>query len=173
MIWDLIATIVAGFGGAGIALLIRKLVKQSPRWLIPVFAAAGMFSFQIYSEYQWFSHQKSLLPAGVNVVKSVSERSAWRPWSYLKPQVVRFVAIDTSNITYNEFNSELRLVTLYLFERRSPALAVRQVIHCQLRSRADYTDQLELPAADAPLDQNWVLIAEDETALLDVCQPQA
>lgn len=170
MLWDLIATIVAGFGAAGIALLLRKLTAQrAPRYLIPAFAAAGMVGFQIYSEYQWFEHQKSLLPAGVVVVKTIAESTAWRPWSYLKPQVVRFMALDVKNASANQQNPQLMLATVYLFERRNPAAAIRQVIHCRLRYRADFTEQLVLPTTGAALDQQWHPIGPGEQALLQVC----
>ena len=42
MLWELIATIVAGLGAAGIALAIRFISrKKAPRWLVPAFA--GLF----------------------------------------------------------------------------------------------------------------------------------
>ncbi len=170
MLWDLIATIVSGVGAAGIGLLLRKLTAQrAPRYLVPVFAAAGMLGFQIFSEYQWFEHQKSLLPEGVVVVKAVAESTAWRPWSYLRPQVVRFMALDVKNATANQQNPQLMLATLYLFERRSPAAAIRQVIHCGLQYRADFTEQLPIPAAGTALGQAWHPIGSGEQALLQVC----
>lgn len=173
MLWDLIATIVSGVGAAGIALLLRKLTAQrAPRYLVPVFAAAGMLSFQIFSEYQWFDHQKSLLPEGVVVVRAVAESTAWRPWSYLKPQVVRFMALDVKNATSNQHNKELMLATLYLFERRSPAVAIRQVIHCGLGYRADFTEQLPIPAVGTALDSHWHPIGTTEQGLLQVCKAQ-
>ncbi len=172
MLWDLIATIVSGVGAAGIALLLRKLTAQrAPRYLVPVFAAAGMLSFQIFSEYQWFDHQKSLLPEGVVVVRAVAESTAWRPWSYLKPQVVRFMALDVKNATTNQHNPELVLATLYLFERRQQAGAIRQVIHCGLGYRADFTEQLAIPTTGSALDQNWHPIGDAEQSLLQVCPP--
>ena len=63
MFWELVATVFAGLGAAGIALLLRKLSAQKlPRYLVPVFAGLGMLGFQIHAEYNWYSHQKSLLP---------------------------------------------------------------------------------------------------------------
>jgi hypothetical protein len=170
MLWDVIATIVSGVGAAGIALLIVKLsARRAPRYLVPFFAAAGMLGFQIYSEYQWFDHQQSLLPEGVVVVKAVAESTPWRPWSYLQPQIIRFIALDVKNASANQQNSQLMLATLYLFERRSPAIAVKQVIHCGLKHRADFNDALTIPAVGAALDQSWHPISDDEQALLQVC----
>jgi len=58
MLFEFIATIAAGFGLAGIALVITHLSKlagkKAPRWLIPLFGAIGIFGFQISQEYSWF-----------------------------------------------------------------------------------------------------------------------
>ena len=98
MFWELIATIFAGIGGAGIALMLRKLTKKTaPKWLVPVFAGAAMLGFQIQGEYDWYHHQASLLPEGVVVVKTVQEEAPWRPWSYVFPQTLRFIAADVAN----------------------------------------------------------------------------
>ncbi len=170
MLWDLIATIVAGVGAAGIALLIRKMtVQRAPRYLVPFFAAMGMLGFQIFSEYQWYEHQQSLLPEGVVVVKAVAETTPWRPWSYLQPQVVRFMALDVKNAAANEQNPQLMLATLYLFERRQAAIAVKQVIHCGLQHIADFNHTLAIPMEGSALDHNWHPISPDEQALLEVC----
>lgn len=170
MLWDLIATLVAGVGAAGIALLLRKVTAQrAPRYVVPVFAAVGMLGFQIFSEYQWFEHQQSLLPKGVVVVKAVTESTPWRPWSYVKPQIVRFMAVDLENASANEQNPQLMLATLYLFERRQAAIAVKQVIHCEMQQRADFTESLTIPIAGSSLDHHWHPINPDEQALLKVC----
>jgi len=107
MIWELVATVFAGLGGAGIALLIRKLSKQAaPKWLVPAFAGLCMLGFQVQGEYDWYDHQTGLLPTGVVVVKAVEEKAIWRPWSYVFPQTTRFIAADVANhkslIAYNQ-----------------------------------------------------------------------
>lgn len=69
MLYEFIATIAAGFGLAGIALIITHLSKlagkRAPKWLIPLFAAIGIFGFQIQQEYSWFDQQVTQLPEGV------------------------------------------------------------------------------------------------------------
>src|SRR5690606_24576394 len=90
MLFEFIATIAAGFGMAGIALIITHLSKlagkKAPRWLIPLFGAIGIFGFQISQEYSWFEQQTAQLPNGVHVVKKVEQSTWFRPWSYIKPQ---------------------------------------------------------------------------------------
>lgn len=171
MFWELIATLSAGLGAAGIALLLRTLtLKKLPNWIIPVFAGAGMLGFQIYSEYDWFNHQRSLLPAGVEVVRSAQESSGWRPWSYLYPQTMRFIAADVKNAAINQQNAALVLVDLYFFERRMSARRVPQVIHCQYQARADFTEQLVIPAPGEPVAAGWHQLAPDDALLRLLCR---
>lgn len=170
MFWELIATIVAGLGGAGIALMLRKIsANKAPRWLIPVFAGATMLVFQIHSEYSWFKHQAGLLPEGVVVVKSVQEQAIWRPWSYLYPQTLRFIAADVKNAATNQLNTDVKLVDLYFFARRSSASRVAIVLHCTQHARTDFTQQLEIPKADEPLSSAWQQLDADDPLLTAVC----
>lgn len=174
MFWELIATLSAGLGAAGIALLLRALtLKKLPNWIIPVFAGAGMLGFQIYSEYNWFDHQRSLLPQGVEVVRTAKESSGWRPWSYLYPQTMRFIAADVKNAAINQQNPDLVLVDLYFFERRMSARRVPQVIHCQQQLRADFTAELEIPAPGATVAAGWHKLAADDRLLQLICQNKA
>ncbi|WP_227429211.1 hypothetical protein [Psychrobacter sp. I-STPA6b] len=134
MIYEFIATITAGFGLAGIALIIRHLSslagKPAPKWLIPVFAAIGILGFQIYQEYNWYQQQYQNLPEQLQVVKTI-ENSVWfRPWSYIKPQIVRFIAIDKNSIAVHQDNHDLRKVDIYLFERRMSTKVIPQIIDC-------------------------------------------
>ncbi|MBZ9610687.1 hypothetical protein [Rheinheimera maricola] len=170
MLWELIATVVAGLGGAGIALILRKLsANKTPRWLMPVFAGATMLGFQIHSEYSWFDHQASLLPAGVVVVKKVQEQAVWRPWSYLYPQTLRFIAADTANASVNQINPQLKLVDLYFFERRATARRVSQVVHCQQQAQTNFSAQLQIPAPNAPVGSDWKKLSSDDALLIAVC----
>ena len=142
MLFEFIATIAAGFGLAGIALIITHLSKlagkQAPRWLIPLFGAIGIFGFQIHQEYDWFSQQVTKLPKGVTVVKKSQESTWFRPWSYVKPQTLRFIAVDNGNAQANTNDKNVYLVNLYLFERRRSVQRVPQVIDCAAPARADY-----------------------------------
>ena len=171
MIWELLATVIAGVGAAGIALLLRKFSRQRlPKYWVPVFAGLGMLSFQIHGEYNWFRHQSNLLPEGVLVVRSIESSSWWRPWSYLKPHTFQFVAMDSNNASTHEYNPDLKLVDLYFFEHRQPARRIKQVIHCALQKRVLYSDTLGLPKSGEPVDSNWQPLATDDQLLLQLCK---
>lgn len=170
MFWELIATVFAGLGAAGIALVIRALsARRAPRWLIPAFAGLGMLGFQIYSEYTWFEHQTSLLPEGVKVVRVVEETALWRPWSYVVPQRVRFMAINLEETTTNRQNPNLVLTNVYLFERRLSARRKPQVLHCTQHARADFSPELQTPEPGDPLGPQWQRLPPDDALLSAVC----
>ena len=170
MLWELLATVIAGIGAAGIALLLRKFISIQKYW-VPIFAGIGMLTFQVHGEYTWFRHQSSLLPQGVVVVRTIESHSWWRPWSYLMPHTLQFVAMDSKNASSNQYNPDLKLVDLYFFEHRQPARRIKQVIHCTLQQRALYSDSLPLPKAGDTLDTNWQPLAADDPMLAELCKP--
>ncbi|MEO9655486.1 hypothetical protein [Marinomonas sp.] len=170
MIWELIATIFAGVGGAGIALLIRKISKQNaPKWLVPALAGLAMLGFQVQGEYDWYEHQASLLPEGVVVVKAVEEKAPWRPWSYLYPQTMRFIAADVANSAQNKIDPNLILVDLYFFERRSVAKRVPQIVDCLQGARTDFTQNFSASQQDNNHKQTWHQLDKSDALLTSVC----
>ena len=177
MIYEFIATIAAGFGMAGLALIITHLSKlagkRAPKWLIPLFAAIGIFAFQIHQEYSWYDQQAAQLPEGVTVIKTIEDTAWFRPWSYLKPQTVRFMAVDTNRTRSTD--QDLYLVNLYLFERRMSVQQMPQVIDCRAPARADY----RIPAAKerqlslreyVTNTTQWRPLTTDDPLFLSVCQ---
>ena len=142
MLFEFVATVAAAFGMAGLALIIAHLSKLSgkrtPRWLVPLFAAIGIFGFQIHLEYNWYDQQVRQLPEGVEVIKTANSTAWFRPWSYVKPQILRFIAADTGHASIHADDPYMRLVNLYLFERRRRVQKILQVIDCAAPARADY-----------------------------------
>lgn len=170
MLWELLATVFAGLGAAGLALALRSFSRRRiPSWTIPAFAGSAMLGFQIYSEYSWFSHQKSLLPADVIVVRHVEETAVWRPWTFVYPQTVRFIAVKVGEGSVNQINRDLVLADVFLFERRMAARQIPQVFHCGARARTNLTDDLQLPEPGDALDDHWIALEPTDELLLTVC----
>lgn len=177
MLYEFIATIAAAFGMAGLALVITHLSKlagkRAPKWLIPLFAAIGIFGFQIHQEYNWYDQQVNQLPDGVTVVKTAESTEWFRPWSYVKPQILRFIAADTGNATAQINDPNIHLVNLYLFERRRSVQQIPQVIDCAAPARADYV----IPAKDSKLTINehvkqttmWRPLETDDPLFINIC----
>lgn len=136
MIWMFIATIFSGLGAAGIALAIRAVTrKKAPKWLIPVFAGAGMLGFLIYSEYIWFDLKQSQLPDGVVIVGTETEGIFWRPLTFIAPYVTAFTAVDTQSIERSDDNTDVVSFTLYRFEQKLTESVSHRVhiLHCRNR----------------------------------------
>lgn len=77
MLIEFLAVIAAGFGGAGVALILRQLsARRLPSWLVPFSAAAGMLGMVIYLEYSWADRFEAGLPDNM-VVVSRNEDRAW------------------------------------------------------------------------------------------------
>lgn len=176
MIYEFIATITAGFGMAGIAMIIRHLTKfagkQAPKWLIPIFAAIGILGFQIHQEYNWQQQQIDRLPEQVKVVKTVEGQAWYRPWSYLKPQVIRFMAAEAGEPLGSDINpttEDIRRSNIYLFERRISTKIIPQLVNCQQPAITSITTKAPLSAATFKQLQ-WQPLAADDEILQVVCQ---
>lgn len=176
MIYEFIATITAGFGMAGIAMIIRHLTKfagkQAPKWLIPIFAAIGILGFQIHQEYNWQQQQIDRLPEQVKVVKTVEGQAWYRPWSYLKPQVIRFMAVEAGEPLGSDINpttADIRRSNIYLFERRISTKIIPQLVNCQQPAITSLTTKAPLSAATFKQLQ-WQPLAADDEIFQVVCQ---
>ena len=141
MIWEFVATLSAGIGAAGIMMMIRLFIKKLHKWLVPAAAGLGMIGFQVYSEYTWFSHTRSLLPESAVVLAEVPENAFYKPWSYIKPQVLKFVAIDTAKTAPGGESGQVLQTNLYFFERRMSAQTWPILINCQTRLQANAPQQ--------------------------------
>ncbi|MDO5058420.1 MAG: hypothetical protein Q4D82_00570 [Neisseria sp.] len=137
MLWEMVAMVSAGFCFAGFALAVRKMFKRAPKWLVPAAAGFGMLVFQIYSEYTWFGHTKSLLPEGTVVVAEAEESIFYRPWSFVWPQVQRFIAADAANAKKVDDAGQIRQVQLYFFERRLSAYNLSVLVDCRQGIQAE------------------------------------
>lgn len=137
MIWEWIATLFAGLGAAGIILGLKLFIKKMPKWAVPAGAGLGMILFQVYSEYTWYGHTRSLLPQGTEIVAEIPETAFYKPWSYLKPQVLKFVAVDTAKTLPVNSDNQIIQANLYFFERRMSANTWPVLIDCGKKLQAN------------------------------------
>lgn len=137
MIWQLIATVFAGLGAAGIALTLRLLSgKRLPRLIVPAFAGLGMLAYQINYEYAWYGHKKQQLPESAQVISTEKSQAFWRPWTHLFPLTTAFSVVDRDNLLTDQVDGE-RLVEFirYRFEKGYPDRVTHQahLINCATR----------------------------------------
>lgn len=142
MIFELIATVVAGFGGAGIALLLNKVLGgRLPRWLTPVAAGLAMLAATIANEYGWYDRTAASLPEGFEIAATVENRAFFRPWAHVFPFVTRFLAIDTASMRTHDALPGQKMVEVYAFGRWTQPQRQRIMVDCTEGRRADITAQ--------------------------------
>ncbi|MEO1000433.1 MAG: hypothetical protein AAFW69_07505 [Pseudomonadota bacterium] len=168
MFYELIATFAAGFAAAGVVLLLNRLVgRRLPRWLMPVAAGAAMLAFTIWSEYDWASRTVAGLPEGVVVVRTVEVSRWWKPWTFVAPQTTGFLAVDAAAQRVRDAAPELRLVSLYAFQRWQPPAEIYQIVDCNRAARADVSGPDDL-SAELP-DGAWITLGPEDPLIRSVC----
>jgi hypothetical protein len=166
MFIDFIATVSAGFALAGVALILRSLTRRwLPAWIVPAAAGLGMLTFAVWNEYTWYPRTAGALPEGVVVARAREETAPWRPWTYMRPIVTRFSAVDTRlNRTNPEAPGQV-LTSVLLMGRWQPSLSVPVVFDCPGGRRAALT-------GDAPLEGelDWEQLPATDETLLVACK---
>lgn len=166
MLIDLLATISAGAGVAGIVLLLRRLSGgRLPGWLIPAGIGLGMLGFGAWNEYTWFPRTVAAISDRVAVLSAPAETSVLRPWTYLAPVTQRFLAVDRNAVLRAADDPQLRRAEVLVYRRWQPVERVGMVFDCRGQRQA------ELPAADALPAEGpaWRPAAPDDPAQAAVC----
>ncbi|WP_068310376.1 hypothetical protein [Polycladidibacter hongkongensis] len=171
MFVELIATFVAGIAGAGVVLLLNHVLKgKLPPWLAPVAAGAAMLLATISSEYGWYSRTAESLPEGMVVAQTVESKAFYRPWTYVKPYVERFVAVDVATMQQHPEQPELRLAQVYFFGRRSPINKIPVLVDCVQGRRAALTDNISFRDNGAISGADWVTPAAADPMIASICK---
>lgn len=171
MFLELIATFVAGFAGAGIVLLLNKLLGgRLPKWLMPVAAGLAMIATTISSEYGWFPRTKGNLPEGMQIIETVQNKAFYRPWTYITPFTERFVALDTPSIQTHDAHPDWRLADIYLFGRWSPVHKIPVLADCTGLRRAALTDAITFNDDGSVTGADWITVQETDATLGAICK---
>ena len=171
MFVELIATVFAGIGCAGIVMLLNMLSgRRLPKWLMPVAAGAGMIGMTISNEYTWFGRTAERLPDGGEIALTVDEQSWLRPWTQLRPYTKRFVAVDVTGLRRNAAQPDQRLVDLYFFGRWSPVNLTPMLLDCAGARSAVLIDAAEFAADGAVSDADWQAMPAGDPILAMVCE---
>jgi hypothetical protein len=170
MLYELIATVAAGFLGGGVAMLLRWLSRgQLPRFLVPTLAGLAMISFVIWSDYTWYGRSTAALPPSFEVFFSNSERPAWRPWTLLVPVTTRFAAVDHASERRNEGVPDQIMADVYLFARFVPTYRRTVLIDCAGMRRADVGEGTQFADDGAVTGANWTPLPPDDALAGAVC----
>ena len=147
MLFELIATLVAGFAGAGVGLLLVRISGgRLPKWLVPVAAGAAMLTATIVSEYGWYGRTRAALPEGMEVAMTVNDDAIYRPWARIVPFVSRFLAVDLPSLRTNDALPGQRLVDIYAFGRWTAPQRQLIAADCETGARANVPPGAQIAA---------------------------
>lgn len=171
MILELIATVAAGVGGAGIAMAARKITRDRlPKWIIPIAAGGAMLATTISSEYAWYANTSANLPESMIVAQTVENSSLLRPWTRAWPFIDRFVVVESRSLRTNPAHPELRIAEAFFFGRWQPVNRIDVVADCTGLRRAPVNDAVQIAEDGAITGANWVAVAADDALLTTICQ---
>lgn len=170
MFFELIGTIVAGIAAALLVWAINRTLKgRLPKWLVPVAAGAAMLTATISSEYSWFSRTQSNMPEGFVVAETVEATQFYRPWTYVKPFVNRYIAVDQATARTNPAYPDQRIVDLIIYGRWARTAKIPALFDCAANARADLVDGVDFGLDGEVLSAEWTAMEADAPMLRAAC----
>ena len=171
MFLELIATVFAGLAVAGVVMLLNTATgRRLPKWVVPVAAGLGMIGTTIANEYSWYGRTSANLPEGMEIAQTVENQSFYRPWTYARPYVERFVAVDAASLRENPALPGQRMVDVYTFGRWSPVNKLPILLDCSEGRRASLVDGAEFGADGQVTNAAWVSVPADDPLLQTGCE---
>lgn len=171
MLLEFIAIIAAGFGLAGLALMLNVLLrKRLPGWVMPASAGVGMLAMAVWLEYSWLDRVTANYPQEVEVASTNAVRAWYRPWTFVVPQVNRLIAIDHRFDWRNPAHPDQVLTQVLLVGRWEPSRQFAVVFDCAARRRADLVDQVRFGEDGSLENAQWRVLREDDPVLRAACR---
>lgn len=167
---ELIAALIAAATMGLLAWALRRWRPGLPQWSVPAAAALGLVAFTVWSEYDWFSRVSAELPATVEVVDVVEEAMPLRPWTYLKPIRMRFLALDHRKTLVHPVMDDLRIVTIYSFARWKPVEDRLMAVDCAMGRRVLLGEGIEITTEGALTGAEWETAAAGDKLQAAACK---
>ncbi|WP_415183040.1 hypothetical protein [Phaeovulum sp.] len=167
---DLISMLAAGVLTACIVFAANHLSgKRLPRWLMPAAVGVVMLGFSIWNEYSWFSRVKAQLPETVTIVRTIESSQAYRPWTYLAPITLRFMAVDSAVTIRSTTVPGLVAAEVMLVQRYVPTTRVPVAFDCNKGLRADLLEGAELTPDGTLSGAVWLPVGLNDDVLKAAC----
>ncbi|MCV2867929.1 hypothetical protein OEW28_04755 [Defluviimonas sp. WL0002] len=164
MIWDLVAMVTAGVGGAGILLLVARVLRvKLPRWAVPATAGVAMFVFAVWNEYAWYPRVRDALPESVRIVSAPADAAFYQPWTYAFPIVRRFLAVDLGSAIHSETEPQQFVAPVMFIERWTPVRQLPFAFDCANGRRTDVFPGGRIEDAE------WVTPGPEDDLLATAC----
>ncbi|WP_172330356.1 hypothetical protein [Mangrovicoccus sp. HB161399] len=170
MFFELIATVFAGVGAAGLALALNWISGgRLPRWTMPVAAGIGMIAMTVWSEYNWYDRTVAGMPEGLEVAQVNEARQFYRPWTYAAPMVDRFMAVDVARMQSNPDQPGQHIANIYLMGRWQPVRSFPVAIDCDGHRRAALVEDAGFDASGAVEGAQWTDVPASDPLLAATC----
>lgn len=171
MFLELVGTLVVGLvTSIFVWALKRALGRRLPGWLVPVAAGLAMLATTISNEYGWYDRTAGLMPEGFEVAQTVEATAIYRPWTYLRPYITRFVVVDQLSARTHPDHPGQRMVDLVLYGRWARTAKVPVLYDCVEGRRADLMDGLELDAKGTVEEAAWRDVPDSDPVLQTICK---
>ena len=171
MTFELLAILIAGIGGAGVGLFLRKLMRgAAPRWLVPAVAGLCMIAMSIWSEYNWYPRLQAGIPPGVVVAQTNATSSPLRPWTYAVPLVTSAWLVDTRRSLRNPGAPDLVLTQVWRFARWQGSQEIMVMFDCAGARRVDVTPDVTFSDTGEMAGGTWVPLNASDPVLQAACR---
>ena len=167
---ELIAALIAAATLGLLVWALRRWFPGLPRWSVPLAGALGLIAFTIWSEYSWFSRVSGELPAEVEVVSVQDEAMPLRPWTYLAPIRMRFLALDHRKTLQHPVKADLRMVSLYSFARWKPVEEALMAVDCAGSRQAMIVAGVEITPEGELTGADWQPAMADDQVQAAACK---
>ncbi|MBR0557948.1 hypothetical protein J5J10_19840 [Ciceribacter sp. L1K23] len=171
MFYEFIAAIVSAFAAGGIASGVLWMSKgRLPKWIVPACAGLAMLTYTVWSEYSWYGRMIAGSPPEVVIAWRNETTAPWRPWSYYKPVINRFTAVDKRTIQRNANLPDQVLVDVILASRWQRVARVKVLFDCKANRRADLlTSDIKVEENGAISGATWTDLPADDPVLRAAC----
>ena len=170
MFFEMVATLVSGFAGAGVVLLLSKISGgRLPKWAMPVGAGLAMILTTIANEYAWYDRTQETLPEGMEVIQTVENKAIYRPWTYVKPFTERFIALDEPSLRTHDARPNMRMADVYFFGRWSAPEKMVMLADCAAGRRAPLIDGVSFDADGEITGVDWFAPGEGDPLVTAIC----
>lgn len=167
---ELIAALIAAATLGLLAWALRRRFQGMPAWSVPFAAAFGLIAFTIWSEYNWFSRVSGELPSELEIVAAQDEAMPLRPWTYLAPITMRFVALDHRKTLAHPQKAGLRMVTLYSFARWKPVAEGLMAVDCAGNRQVMMADGVEITPEGDLVGADWQAAPAEDRVQAAACR---
>lgn len=166
---EILAILIAGVAGAGVGLILRKLMRGLPNWLIPAMAGGFMICMSIWSEYSWFPRLQAGIPPGVVLAQTNDGASPFRPWTYVVPLVTSAFLVDTRKSMRNPAAPDLVLTQVWRFARWQGNQEIMVMFDCAGARRVDVTPNVTFTETGQMSGGTWVPLDPGDKILQAAC----